>query len=229
MLVVISIISLALTIALPSVIGLFTAGADTQARNVIGSMMGAARGVAIENQSYALVHVQMGTDGKCWAAVMKGGYEDHDSNPMTPDSIVFRPVDGFPPRQMPGDMAFGEITSGYVTSSTYGPTVNTDLTGFTTFNVIFGPDGSLATLVNGAAPVIDTNALCFCGVGKQQIWDPPPPGGTGPALNEAGIRAMTAFHYKTLVSVSSRSGWLNTNGQFLCINQYTGKLLATKQ
>ncbi len=235
LLVVISVIALVLTITLPGVIGLFTAGSDLQARNVIGSMMGAARGVAVENQSYALVHVQMGTDGKCWAAVMQGEYEDHDNSPVTSEKVVFRPVSGFPPQQMPSDMAFGEISTTYVSGGTYTATMNdeTGLANFTTFNVIFGPDGSLATLVNDV--VIETNVKIF-GAGitdaKQQIWNGtgPSPGGTGPTLNEDGVRAITAFHYKALsVLGSGRSGWLEKNGQFLCINQYTGKLLMTKQ
>ncbi|MCK4627243.1 MAG: type II secretion system protein, partial [Phycisphaerae bacterium] len=100
LLVVISVIALALTITLPSVISLFTAGADLQSRNVISSMMGAARGVAIGNQSYACVHVQIGTDGKCWAAVLQ-----YDKDPSSASFGKFVPVDGFPPRRMPADMA----------------------------------------------------------------------------------------------------------------------------
>ncbi len=225
LLMVIFVIALVLTITLPSVIGLFTAGADLQARNVIGSIMGAARGVAVANQSYALVHVQLDSDGKCWAAVMK-----YNNDPTTPR---FVPVDGFPPQQMPGDMAFGEISTTYVSGGTYTTDMNDDagLANFTTFNVIFGPDGSLATKVDGYVPNIATNVKIF-GWGitdaKQQIWNgaglP-----SGPALNEEGVRAITAFHYKTLEAMGTgRQGWLEKNGQFLCINPYTGKLLATK-
>ncbi|MCD4700144.1 MAG: prepilin-type N-terminal cleavage/methylation domain-containing protein, partial [Phycisphaerae bacterium] len=71
LLVVIAVIALAMSITLPGVIGLFTAGSDLQARNVISGTLGAARSVAIENQSYALVHVQLDSDGKCWAVVME--------------------------------------------------------------------------------------------------------------------------------------------------------------
>ena len=213
-LVVISVIALVLSITLPSVIGLFTAGSDLQARNVISGMLGAARGEAIENQSYALVHVQIDADGdKCWAAVMK-----YDST-----TGKFVPVSGFPPQQMPADMAFGEISTDYVSGSGYRSEVNSDLKGFTTFNVIFGPDGSLATTLPGGDPVIDTTAACFAGTDKQKIWNP------GDVEVEAGVRAITAFHYRTLEAMPNRQGWLEKNGQFLCVNPYTGKLLLTKQ
>ncbi len=228
LLVVISTIALVLTITLPGIIGLFTAGADLQARNVISGMLGAARGVAIENQSYALVHVQIDVDGeKCWAAVM-----EYDKDPSSPSFGKFVPVAGFTPQQMPSDMAFGEITSTYVTDGgNYKSDVNTDLPDFTTFNIIFGPDGGLMTgLINSVPPQIETDesVKIFGGATvteKQQIWDP-----AGPTLDEAGVRAITAFHYRTIKAMSDadRLDWLERNGQFLCINQYTGKLLPTK-
>lgn len=237
-LVVIAIIALVMSITLPGIIGLFTAGSDSQARNVISAMLGAARGVAVENQSYAGLHVQLDASGNCWAVVMK-----YDSDPASPAYRKFIPttlkydvgvnkfvtVGGLPPRRMPADMAFGEITSGYVTNDGhYKAYVNTDFEGFTTFNIIFGPDGSLATLVGGKVPQIETNVKLFGGDGataKQQIWET-----SGITLNEPGASAITAFHYRTFKAMSDadRLGWLEKNGQFLCINRYTGKLLPTK-
>ncbi len=222
LLVAISIISLVLTITMPGIIKLFTAGTDLQSRNVISGMLGAARAAAIENQSYAGVHVQIGTDGKCWAAVMQ----------LDKVSGKFVPVSGFPPKSMPGDMAFGGISSDYVSGSHYTNDVNTDRDGFTTFNVIFSPDGSLTGRVNGNLPQIETDVKIFGGDGatpKQKIWEPCLPAGTGPTLDEDGVRAITAFHYKTFKVMPDRQSWLEKNGQFLCINPYTGKLLPDEQ
>ncbi|MDY7011683.1 MAG: hypothetical protein SVV80_13180, partial [Planctomycetota bacterium] len=70
-LMVIAIISLVLSITLPGIIGLFTADSDLRSRDVISSMLGAARSMAVENRSYAGVHVQLDADRNCWVAVMK--------------------------------------------------------------------------------------------------------------------------------------------------------------
>ena len=219
LLVVISTIALVLTITMPGIIGLFTAGTDLQSRNVISGMLGAARSVAIENQSYAGVHVQIGINGKCWAVVMQ-----YDNDPTSASYGKFVPVSGFKPRSMPGDMAFGGISSDYVSGGNYDPTVHTDLDGFTTFNVIFSSDGSLTALVNGNVPQLETNVEIFNGTDKQKIWEP-----SGLALNEPGVRAITAFHYKEIKVLPDKQGWLEKNGQFLCINPYTGKLLPDEQ
>ncbi len=223
LLVVISTIALALAITMPGIVGLFTAGTDLQSRNVISGMLGAARAVAIENQSYAAVHVQIGTDGKCWVAVMQ-----YDNDPVSTSFGKFVPVSGFPPKSMPGDMAFGGISSDYVTGGSYDSTVNTELDEFTTFNVIFSPDGSLTGRVNGNNPQIETDVKIFGGDGatpEQKRWDHPASLPPGPTLDEQGVRAITAFHYKTFKAMPDRQDWLEKNGQFLCINPYTGKLL----
>jgi type II secretory pathway pseudopilin PulG len=229
LLVVISTIALVLAITMPGIIGLFTAGADLQSRNVISGMLSAARAVAIENQSYAGVHVQNDTDGKCWAAVMQ-----YDNDPTSTSFGKFVPVSGFKPQSMPGDMAFGGISDDYVLGSNYTTDVNTDMEGFTTFNVIFSPDGSLFTgKINGFTPQIETDVKIFGGdsaTAKQQIWNHPGSlPDAGPTLDEAGVRAITAFHYKALKILPDKQGWLDKNGQFLCINPYTGKLLPDEQ
>ncbi|MDY7011684.1 MAG: hypothetical protein SVV80_13185, partial [Planctomycetota bacterium] len=193
--------------------------------DVISSMLGAARSMAVENRSYAGVHVQLDADRNCWVAVMK--YDNGTGK--------FVSVGGFPPQRMPADMAFGQISDDYVDGGgNYKSDVNADLRGFTTFNVIFAPDGSLMTgLVNGSVPQVETGVKIFGGDGatkEQQIWDHPASLPPGPNINEPGVGAITSFHYKTLEAMSdaNRLKWLEKNGQFLCINQYTGKLLPTK-
>ncbi len=218
LLVVISIIALAISVVLPPVAAMFTTASDTQSRGIISAMLGAARGLAVENQSYCLLHVQIGTDGACWVAVMR-----YDS-----ETGLFVPSEGYSPRQMPGGIAFGEISSKFVQGGDYiSDALDSDeeLRDFTTFNVIFTSSGALAP--SDYTPQIDTDVKIFGGDGatsEQQIWDTP----ADLTINEPTIRAMTIFPYRTLEAVNDRGAWLNENGQFLCINPYTGKLISTK-
>ena len=61
--VVIGIIALILAILTPSLIGMFNAGADIQAVNMLAAQLTAARALAIRENSYVAVHVQNSTDG----------------------------------------------------------------------------------------------------------------------------------------------------------------------
>ena len=110
LLVVISIIALSVSIVLPSMIGLFTAGGERQARTLLGTMCGAARGLAIENQTYTAVWMQIDQNQahpRCWVAVLELDKDvlDGDNRPRTfiPSKIA--------PRQVPGDMAYGQMLS----------------------------------------------------------------------------------------------------------------------
>lgn len=107
LMVAIGIIAIILAIVLPSLKGLFTTGADIQARGVMSSMLGAARGLAIENQSHAAVHIQMGADEKCWAAIMIAQTDPSGQR-------VLRPAPGYVPQKMPGNIAFGEVSAQWV-------------------------------------------------------------------------------------------------------------------
>jgi len=218
MLVVIGIIVIALSLVLPPASKIFTTAADAQARQLFSAMLGAARGKAIENQSYALVHCQIGVDGSCWVAVMV-----HNQ-----DTGKFELATGYLPQQIPGDIAFGEISTDFVQNDHYLPqSLDTDneLQDFTTFNIIFTSSGSLAS--SDYTPDIDTNVKLFGNdnaTPEQKIWDIP----AGLEINEPTVRAVTIFPHKTLVAVGDRANWLDKNGQFLCINSYTGRLISAK-
>ena len=69
LLVVIGVIALALGMVVPSLHALFDARTDREAEGTLGGMLILARGTAIENQTYALLHGGMGVNGDYWLAV----------------------------------------------------------------------------------------------------------------------------------------------------------------
>lgn len=247
LLVVVGVIALILTIIAPSIHGLFTAGADAQATGELSAYLGAARAMAVETQSYVLVHFQSDVDSttpppenpRCWAAIMLGV-------PAAGGGIMFVQAPGFLPKQFPGEMGFGQLDDNVIDTATSQiklDAVNTrnKFNNFTTFNIIFGPDGSPTTLVNGKVPVLDQinalantltsttpNTLVFCGAPKQKIWaaDPAIPG----VINEEGTKALCVFDYrKALVTADDkRAAFLTSRLYLLCLNQYTGQLIPSE-
>lgn len=234
LLVIIGIIGLSLGVILPSVYAIVGTKSEAQAEAVMSAALRAARGTAIEAQTYALLHVQPDLEYKrCYAAVFKfygGGYNK------------FRPVEGYRPWQMPKNTAFGQVTSEYVLPGagsdmdTYNSAALTDadqdvsdrkLLDFATFNVVFAPNGSLAEFVNGDVPVLETlNVSLFAppeGQEEEKLWrnwnD------DGVLLDEKGIRMMTVFNYEILRAIEDRAAELNENGRFLAVNPYTGQLI----
>ena len=244
LLVVLGIIVLVMGIVLPSIIPLLASGTASQVRAVVSALLGAARGMAIERQSYALVHFQMSPDEECWAAVLI--YDNRQRNADGTDNPTFRkfiPAEGYKPRKMPGGIALAEVSSFCLSRDGHfmrlfdlPPDSGIPNRLFTTFNVVFGPDGSLAELVpdtdgNLVVPNIDTDSLLFAGTADQKIWEPYPG-----MLNEQGVRMMVAFNYKELRSLksgqyydnSTREHYLDHNGQVFVINPYTGQLLPSE-
>ena len=234
LLVVVSVIALVLAIVIPSISTIFTAGSDQQSRNLLGAQLSAARGMAIENQSYALLHVQIGTDGKCWLMPLR---RNPDPNPSSPRYFRFIEDAGYQAQALPGGMALGEVTSGWVdpngsfNDAQSGNAGDAPDANFTTLNVIFGPDGSLVTQVPDAAgvwgnPVIDTGANpAFTGSGR--IWDPP-------VTVKPGVRTLALFETKVLKALGpgtgagSRADYLNRSASFVSVNSYSGQLLPTR-
>jgi prepilin-type N-terminal cleavage/methylation domain-containing protein len=235
LLVVLGIVVLAMGIVLPSIIPLLTSGAASQVRIVLGSLFGAARSLAVEQQSYALVHFQMGPDEKCWAAVLiYDKREKNDDGTDNPTFGQFVRAEGYKPRKMPGGIAligvsqfsspdnrnFRQIFSDFQDATKPNPM-------FFSFNVVFGADGSLAQL----APEIHVGSQFFAGTPDQKIWDP-----SVPTLNQPSVRMMVAFRYKEFRNLSdasysvpdSRAYYLQNNGQYFVINPYTGQLLPSE-
>ncbi len=228
LIVVISVIGAAMALAVPSMMALFSSGADKQAYNLLTAQMTAARAVAIENGEYAGVHVQMSSetdpyDRNCYSTVVE--------KVSTSDS--FTPAANFYPEAMPGKMAFGQINSRFVSGSSYisGQFDGSSLDDFTTFTIVFASDGRLTrqVLKSSTGGMIDIQfASSALFSGTTQVWNlttanaDTDGGGTG----EQGANAATMFKYTDLLSKTSaqRTEYLNDYGQFLPVNYYTGQL-----
>lgn len=211
LLAVIAIMALAATLVLPTVSTLFYSSAEEQARSMLSAMLGAARAAAIENHAYSAVHVQIGkNDRDCWAAPLLG--EDVGGG-----AIVFRPMAAMGPQKLPGGVVFGGIDSKFVNPSGNYVNVAGAATDFTTFTVAFGPDGSIVTQVGGGSINVFNDAALFGGDARA-IWP------THPA-NEIGVRAVTFFPYAVFKAATNKNTYLDQNGQFICLNPYTGQLM----
>ncbi len=225
MLVVIAIVVLVLGMALPSITGIFTAGADSQAYNLIASQLSAARALAIQEGTYAGVHVQMGNEATdsdlkdtCWAAVMQ-----YDTS-LSP--AAFRLADGFTPRQIPGRYAFGEVSGAFITASAFDNLSDTNLDNFTSFTVVFSPNGAVVKQVNNANIQFDIASIDSLFLNS--LWV------NHGNLVEAGATALTLFSYKEFREFDSitsdtaretaRQDYLDTNADLIPLNVYTGQL-----
>ena len=203
---VLSIILLAAGMVVPGVAALFTAGAESQAYNVMAGLLAGARAYAIQNATYAGVHVQLG-DGSaglantCWAAVV--ALDPNDPN-------MFRLADGFSPQRMPGSVAMGELKDEFVSGNSYQNLADDQIGDFTTFTVVFSPDGAIVGKVG------DKQIVC---AKVQDLWSDFDPDA------EEGAAAVTIFDYdefRARTTAQERADYLNANGRFLPINRYTG-------
>ena len=221
LIVVIGIIGLIVTIVVPTIENMFAAGADAEAYNILVAQLTAARAQAIRGSKYVGVHVQMADANAlpeladvCYTAVF---YYDQASG-------KFKQDDGFDLRRMPGNMAFGELTSAFVGGS--GDYQNLDDPSFTTFTVVFSPFGSAVKQVKGGSVPLDVDGPLF--TGSNRVWDPLI------AADELGATALTIFDYAKFahddwnndgsVDASDRAEYLARNNRFLTINIHTGQL-----
>ena len=144
LLVVISIILLLATVALPSIVKLFTAGSESQAFNILAAQVLAARAQAIQKSTYAAVHIQRADPNSpsnrpgAYAAVMI----------LAPNGL-FHLAPGYQPRRMPGMIAFGELSDDFVDFDTgmynfIGGTADD----FTSLTIVFAANGSIVRDVN---------------------------------------------------------------------------------
>ena len=225
LMVVISIIALTAALVLPTVARIFSASADEQARSMLGAMLAGVRATAIENACYTAVHVQMGKDGRCWAVALIGEGQGADT--------VFVLMEGSAPRQMPGSMAFGEISADFVedVSGTdldgYKDLSDDDLENFTSFTVAFGPDGAAVKQIGGESLKLQDSTTLF-GDTEEAVWETCPD-------DEDGVRAVTYFPYPHLEGlpptdggdpdIVTRTKYLDENGQFICLSCLTGRLM----
>ena len=225
LIVVITIIALILGITLPSIVGLFSAGADAQAYNTLLGQLAAARAYAMQNGVRAGVLVKMadapGLTNTCWSAVVA----------QDPNNGLFYLAKGFAPRRFPGTIAFGQVSKPYITNANTFMALSDDpiqanyLGNFTTFTILFSPTGTLDRLMlsNPYSVQFDPNDPMFASL---NLWKYP---SQAPAVN-----AVALFDYARLkplntnagTDINSRAHYLDINAQFLPVNAYTGELLS---
>jgi prepilin-type N-terminal cleavage/methylation domain-containing protein len=178
MMVVIGLVALMASMALPSIVALFNSGADAQAYNLISAQITAARAKAVLSSTYAGVHVQMADalndagDGllrpELKEVCFSGLIVYYPANYFAPNTLAcFDLMPGMAPQRIPGNIAFGyaseavtgnnraglactlEATIGNSASSLFEGAAAENMTKFTTFSVIFNPLGAVTRFVNG--------------------------------------------------------------------------------
>ena len=221
MMVVIGLVALMATMALPSIVSLFNSGADAQAYNLIAAQLTAARALAIEKSTYAGVHVQMADmrarpelkSEACFSALVL----------YNPRERYFELYDQ--PRRTPGSMAFGKVTG------TYDNTAKT-LYEFTSFTVAFSSAGSAVRQIEGETirfnpqdPAFDPDDHVDANdiAGSRRLWEWDRTGGTD---GRRGVIALCIFDLGQYLprADGKRVQYLKDNARFLPLNVHTGQL-----
>jgi len=216
LLVVLAVIALLAGAVLPSMAGLFTAGADSQAYNLIAAQLAAARALAIQEGRLAGVHVQpAAADVK---ASLAGGI--FAAVVWDPNSTgTFTLADGFIPQRIPGAMAFLQLSP---PTGEYAPTGNL-LDPNLSFTVVFTPSGGLYTgnVKYDPAGLFDP--------GPKGLWTHTQGGGLS---GELAVKAMWMFDFdglRNLTAPADRQTYVRNYGQVLPINHYTGALMGRER
>lgn len=232
--VVLSIIILMVATVLPSVIKLFNAGSDAQAKSLLSAQLGATRGLAVTSGTYAALHVQMDNAAnakKCYLAIFR--YENDPNEPATYQTFVLD--EGFAPKAAPGGYAFVEVSDATLNTNGDGfdgPISNNNLDDMTSFTIVFDPSGAAVKHLGGEKIVFDTTDDIFgnySSSNKNAIWKSNLVNGSG-GTGEEGVTTVALFRYTEVekLSPTGRVTYLDRNTQFLPINVHTGQLLPRK-
>jgi len=220
LLVVVGIIAIVASVALPSIATIFNAGADAQAFNLLSAQLSVARAEAVQGGTFAGVHVQLADPD----LDRNEGLEDASfCAVMVYDGTDFSLHDDYESHRIPGNIAFGELKSDFVDGSGdyQGFVDEAAVSDFTTFTIVFSPAGAAVKRVEGGDVIFDSGGL-FAG-GDQGLWDWDLTGG---ASGEAAATAVTMFEYTEFIArdAGGKADYLNEGGQFLPLNVYTGQL-----
>ncbi len=238
LLVVITIIVVLAGVALPNIVAMFSAGAQSAAYNMLAAQITAARACAIQNGTFAALHIQMSitNDPKinpgCYVSVMI--YDRTYGN--------FGLAPGYTPRRMPGTMAIGEISGDFVIlpgGTGYQNLTNNDLDDFREMTIVFSPTGSIVNSIGTGGIVLATydpanrRTSLFENPADPSanlvgLWDDPsdPTVGWNSTSPESGISAVVLFDNTVLKNApeADRPALLEKIGRIAPINVYTGQL-----
>jgi prepilin-type N-terminal cleavage/methylation domain-containing protein len=227
LMVAVAIIVLIVALAGPSTVTLFTSGAESQAYNLLSANLTAARALAIRQGTYAGVHVQIGatdtTRGKCYLAVV---WDD----PSTANHD-FSLAEDYAPKEVPGGMAFGEVRGDFFSGTNYDVSDQGD---FTTFTIVFTPDGTVTRSIQGGLISFDQadsdrdgdvdgddNPVFRSTDDNIRLWNSALVFG---AAEELGAAAVTSFNYAEATG-GVLNDYLNAhNAEYIPVNMSTGQL-----
>jgi prepilin-type N-terminal cleavage/methylation domain-containing protein len=252
MMVVIGLVALMASMALPSIVALFNSGADAQAYNLISAQITAARARAVLSSTYAGVHVQMADalndagDGLLRPELKEvcfSGLISYDS-----ENKWFDLIPGMAPQRVPGKIAFGyasemvtaptgalrpgtlDATIGDSASSLFDGAAAGNITKFTTFSVLFNSLGAVTRFVNGdpihfndqSSAFVDADPTYVARFGSKRLWKLD----NTYVQDRYGATAITMFDVTEYSSAddNKKVAYLNENAQLLPLNVHTGQL-----
>jgi len=250
LLVVLAIISLVAAISLPSIVRIFTAGAEQQAYNVISSQLASARAYAVQNRTYAGVHYQLAHPvldpslrNRCYSLVVRPATatDDLDLNNDGMDDIAvgeYIGAEGFVPRALPYPMAIGDINSRSVDSATgqfypFGsdPATDSIFDDFTACTILFDAAGRLVTDPQTQIVFADQQNLFDMAMGNRlYLWNPNVGNDVANAERDglpgqAGAQTLLLFDIERYNAAFNKADYLTRYGRVLAINVYTGQLM----
>ena len=225
MLIVVALIALLAMIAVPSFITMFSAGAESQDYNSVSALLNYARAHALKTNNYVAVHFQPAAgknslvkNDNCYAAIL-----EFDPTLLAGAGAFRTPTNptSFPPVAMPQGVGIGQLASPFVdvNNDKYDDDeLRDDLDGFMTFTIVFSPQGTVVTKINGKLINFDGPNSYFDG----SLWV------VGTATQDKeGVRALTIFSrtkIEPLTAPGKRVEYLATNAPYLPVNSYTGQL-----
>ena len=255
LLVVIGVIALVATLAVPSIGAFMASGADSQAVNYLSAICSAARTEAIRSHNHVVVHLQMeasylssawvtNLDGRCYAMVLgydktNGTFRSIGESSDTAMAGKYWPHRGqvFMPKPLPGGMAFGEYSTKYVSEDLAANTYNIinmntldNVADFTGLSILFTPSGSVARnapsgTIRFAGDAIAPADVMFAG--DQRLWMTST--ANAGASGEAAVNAVFLVKTADLVAApnnTARNTYIKDNGRRLAINNHTGQLFS---
>jgi prepilin-type N-terminal cleavage/methylation domain-containing protein len=253
LIVVVAIFAIVVATVVPSIGTFMDQMSAQQAYEIMVAQIGAAQAAAPARGTYTCVHVQRadgsstvrdalnitedisyvgifqlnevpkGDSADAWPAPSVSG---PPAEPTDAGStwMRFQTAPGYEARRIPGSMAFGQVDSEFVSGSSFTNAAISDLEDFTTFSIVFDPNGTLVRTVDaGRNPRFDAGDTMFGGT--DNIWEPATTNSDPDGLpGELGVRAFTIFRYPDIEGSDDPLSSLNNVGQFLPVMSYTGEV-----
>lgn len=256
LLTVMGLVVLILLIVVPSAATMIRDSGESQSVNILSSNIALARTEALSRSEYVGIHVGLDdrmkdselVSDRCYAAFVSGDFIDEDTIQLETlndgdDQAVYAPT------AFPEPFAFGELSNKFLNNSATAPFVfnagdYTDsendyesysaklkrpdiLEDFTTFTILFSPQGNIMTEAanityqSGGDGMLFGNSPTATG---RLLWKPPV-SDPAAALEDGDLHpvlGVAPFNYKTFRYSPSWKDYLDNNAEFITFNSYTG-------